>query len=243
MLDRLISIWVWGFVCVVAPIMFPVAVLIRALTGVFDKRLRVLHQFTNFWGSLYSWFSPYWTVKVAGREHCQRGRAYVMVSNHRSIVDILVMHRMFLHFKWVSKAQNFRLPFIGWKIRLNDYVPLLRGDRESVLKMLAHARRHLVAGSSILMFPEGRRSDDGVMRPFKPGAFQLAIETGLPVLPILLQGTSEALPARGFVLQGRHAIKVTILEPVAPPAEGTETHEAFAARIRGLLLEADRGLA
>ncbi len=238
LIDRLVSVWVWGFVCAVSPFMLPVAALIRVLTGPFDRQRRVLHQFTNLWGSSYLWVSPYWKIRVEGRHRCQPGQAYVMVANHQSTLDIVVMHCTFLHFKWVSKASNFNLPFIGWNMRLNDYVPLQRGDRQSVMEMFDHARRHLQASSSILMFPEGSRSRDGRMKPFKPGAFQLALETGKPVLPILIEGTADALPKRGFVLQGRHVIKLTVLEPVSPTTFEGETPESLATRVRSVLMNA-----
>ena len=89
-IDRLVSVWVWGFVCVTAPIMLPVAALIRVLTGPFDRQRRLLHQFTNLWGSSFLWVSPYWKIRVKGRHRCQGGQAYVMVANHLSLLKPLI---------------------------------------------------------------------------------------------------------------------------------------------------------
>jgi 1-acyl-sn-glycerol-3-phosphate acyltransferase len=114
----------------------------------------------------------------------------------------------------VSKIENFRIPCIGWNMTLNRYIRLKRGDRESVVKMLAACERTLADRNSIMMFPEGTRSPDGVMRSFKPGAFELALKAERPILPIVIQGTARALPKRGFVLQGRHPIGLTVLEPL-----------------------------
>jgi 1-acyl-sn-glycerol-3-phosphate acyltransferase len=90
------------------------------------------------------------------------------------LLDILVLFRIYKHFKWVSKIENFRLPCIGWNMRLNRYIPLRRGDRESVRQMMDACETTLRAGSSIMMFPEGTRSKNGVLQPFKTGAFELA---------------------------------------------------------------------
>lgn len=220
----------WLLVAVIAVVMFPIAVLVWAITAPIDRRTVVLHAFTNLWGSLYTWLNPVWSVRVRGREHIERGRAYVMVANHLSLVDIFVLHRLHRHFKWVSKAENFSLPFIGWNMRLNGYVPLRRGDRQSVLEMFARCREVLAKGSSVMMFPEGTRSKTGMMKEWKPGAFELAKEAGVAVLPIAIEGTATALPKKGVRI-GRARMRVTVL-----PAIGVEA-------VRGLSVEALRDLA
>jgi 1-acyl-sn-glycerol-3-phosphate acyltransferase len=215
---RVLSIVFWAFVVVSSLALFPGAVLLWAMTAPFGRRRVLLHLYTCFWASLYTWLNPLWPVTVRGREHVERGATYVMVANHLSLLDILVLFRLFRHFTWVSKAENFRVPVVGWNMRLNAYIPLKRGDRESVATMLATAEADLRNGISVMIFPEGTRSRDGRLKPFKPGAFQLAVATGLPVLPIVVGGTGAALPARGFVLRGRHPITLTVLPPI--PAEG-----------------------
>ena len=84
---------------------------------------------TCFWGSLYTWFNPAWPVKVVGREKIDPNETYVMVANHQSLLDIFVLFRLFRHFKWVSKIENFNIPCVGWNMRLNGYIELRRGDR------------------------------------------------------------------------------------------------------------------
>jgi len=213
---RLYSTLFWAFLVASSVALFPVAVAIWALTMPFDRRRVVLHQFTCFWASLYTWVNPLWPVRITGREKIDPHTTYVMVSNHLSLLDILVLFRLFRHFKWVSKIENFKIPFIGWNMRLNRYIELKRGDRDSIREMMVAAEATLRAGSSIMMFPEGTRSKTGVLQPFKTGAFELAIRTGLPLLPIVLAGTSDALPKRGFVLQGRHPISIAVLDPIPP---------------------------
>ena len=218
-------------------VMFPVALLCWALTAPFDRRKVILHRLTCFWASLYTWFNPAWQVEVVGRERIDPGETYVMVANHQSLLDILVLFRLFTHFKWVSKIENFRIPFIGWNMRLNDYIELKRGDRASIAVMLRTCRENLDAGNSIMMFPEGTRSPTGKLRAFKPGAFNLAKETRRPLLPIAVHGTASALPKRGVILRGRHRITIEVLEPIAVLAFAEEDAEDLTLRVRELIRE------
>src|SRR5690606_37635119 len=179
---RLYSTLFWTFLTASSIGLFPVALGIWAVTAPFDRRLVWLHRFTCFWASLYTWVNPMWPVTIEGRERIRPDQTYVMVANHLSLLDILVLFRLFVHFKWVSKIENFRVPCIGWNMRLNRYIPLRRGDRESVVRMMEACEKTLAEGNSIMMFPEGTRSRDGLLRPFKTGAFELALRTGLPLL-------------------------------------------------------------
>ncbi len=211
---RFYSTVFWCFLTLSSIVLFPIAVGLWALTAAFDRRLVLLHRFTCFWASLYTWVNPLWPVTIHGRERIDSRATYVMVANHLSLLDILVLFRLFTHFKWVSKVENFRIPCVGWNMRLNRYIPLRRGDRESVREMMAACEHTLGEGSSIMMFPEGTRSRNGVLQPFKTGAFELALRTRSPILPIVIEGTSDALPKRGFVLRGRHPIRITVLDPI-----------------------------
>src|SRR5882762_11925636 len=128
---RVLSVAFWSFMVLSSALLFPIAVVIWAATVLFDRRLVVLHRFTCFWASLYSWLNPAWRVHTEGREKIRPGATYVMVANHQSFLDILVLFRLFVHFKWVSKIEMFRIPLIGWNMALNRYVRLRRGDATS----------------------------------------------------------------------------------------------------------------
>lgn len=238
LLLRILSLMYWVFIAVSSALLYPVAFVIWALTP-FDARRVVLHRFTCFWASLYTWINPAWRIYVEGREKIHRNTAYVMVANHQSLLDILVLFRLFVHFKWVSKAENFRVPFIGWNMLLNGYIKLRRGSRESIARMMRACERALGKGSSVMIFPEGTRSPDGSLQHFKHGAFTLAQRAQVPVLPIIVSGTAEALPKRGFVLHGRHTIHLRVLDEIpyaslaGKPVEAIvqEVHQRFAAEL------------
>jgi 1-acyl-sn-glycerol-3-phosphate acyltransferase len=156
------------------------------------------------------------------------------VANHQSFLDILILFRLFRHFKWVSKAEMFRIPCIGWNMSLNRYVKLRRGSPESIAHMMAACEKHLAQGSSIMIFPEGTRSEDGRLRSFKHGAFTLARNANVPLLPIVVEGTAHALPKHGFVLRGRHAIRVRVLPEIPLEQVIASTTEELTASTRAL---------
>lgn len=237
MMRRLYSALFWGFLATSSIALFPVAVLIWALSAPFDRRKRALHLFTCFWASLYTWFNPVWPVRIEGRSKLRGQPARVLVANHLSLLDILVLFRLFSHFKWVSKVENFRVPFIGWNMKLNGYIELKRGDRASVVRMMTACENTLRGGNSIMMFPEGTRSPNGRMRAFKTGAFELAMRAGCAIQPLVIEGTSDALPKRGFVLQGRHPIRITVLDPISPENFAGLSAEELTDRVRTQIAE------
>lgn len=209
--------WIWWLYLTFSSIaLFPLALTIWLLTVAFDRKLKILHQFTCFWASLYTWTSPWWPVTIIGREKIRKNVPYVMVANHQSLLDILVLFRLFKHYKWVSKLANFRVPCIGWNMTLNRYIPLRRGDKKSIREMMDLCAKALEGGNPIMMFPEGTRSKDGRLRPFKHGAFTLAKRANAPILPIVIEGTGNALPKAGLTLQGRHHITVRVLDEIPP---------------------------
>jgi 1-acyl-sn-glycerol-3-phosphate acyltransferase len=211
------SLLFWAFMLLTSALLYPVALIVRVVTLPFDSRLAALHTFSCFWASLYTWCNPLWSVAIDGRERIDRNAAYVIVCNHQSLADILVLFRLFVHFKWVSKAENFRIPFVGWNMTLNRYIRIERGSVKGNLGMIRGAESALAGGSSVMIFPEGTRSTDGRLGEFKAGAFDIALRTGHTVLPVALTGTAAALPKKGFVLRGKHAIRILVLEPIAPP--------------------------
>ncbi len=227
-----LSLAFWLFVSLSSIILFPVALLIWLVSLPFDRQLRVLHMFTCFWASLYTWFNPAWRVKIEGRERICPRTPYIIVANHQSLLDILVMFRLFVHFKWVSKIEAFSVPFIGWNMSLNRYIKLRRGDAGSISRMLAACERTVRSGSSIMMFPEGTRSRDGRLRAFKHGAFTLARKLGASILPVVVSGTGRALPRRGFVLSGMHEISIRVLDEIPADAWIDQPVEAMAEKVR-----------
>lgn len=237
MLNRVVSVCFLSFMGISSMLFFFIALVIWLCTILFDRRLVALHMFTCFWGSLYIWIMPPWSVTVGGREKFDKNKTYVIVSNHQSLLDILVAFRLFAPFKWVSKAEIFNIPFIGWNMVLNRYIKLKRGDRESTRKMMAKCKKTLNRGSSVYFFPEGTRSKNGLMRPFKPGAFILARELKVPILPIAINGTRTALPKHSLNFHGRNYIRIDVLDEIPYNDFADMSPEDTCAMVRELISE------
>ncbi|MBI9084914.1 MAG: 1-acyl-sn-glycerol-3-phosphate acyltransferase [Desulfobacterales bacterium] len=214
MTNRFISILFLTFMAASSALFYILAVLIWIFTARIDRRLVGLHMFTSFWACLYLWIMPAWSVSVRDRDKIRRHARYVVVSNHQSQLDILVAFRLFFPFKWVSKAEVFRLPFIGWNMALNGYIKLRRGDKESVRTMMDACERAISRGCSVYFFPEGTRSKTGQLKPFKPGAFILAKNMRVPILPVVINGTHRALPKHSLNFHGRHPIEIRVLDEI-----------------------------
>jgi len=237
MLNRLISIGIIGFIGATSVLLFVVALTIWLLTVCFDRRLVVLHMFTSFWAVLYLWVVPAWQVTVARRERIRRDATYMVVSNHQSQLDILVAFRLFFPFKWVSKAAVFKLPFIGWNMVLNRYIKIKRGQKDSIAQMMKACEKTLAAGSSVFFFPEGTRSRTGIVKPFKHGAFTLAQKMAVPILPIVINGTKNALPKDSLNFHGRHAIRIEVLDEIPVEQVAALPVDQVAEMVRGIICE------
>ncbi len=214
MFSRTISTIYLIFIMITCAILFFPALMIWFITMPFDKKKRLLHLYTCFWGALYTWVFPSWRIHVSGRKNFRKKTTYIIVSNHQSQLDILLAFNLFKHFKWVSKAEIFRVPFVGWNMFLNRYVRLIRGDKESIEKMMTASEERLREGSSVYFFPEGTRSHDGKVKKFKPGAFILAHKLKLPVIPIAISGTYKALPKYSMNTNGIQHLYLDIMDEI-----------------------------
>ncbi|MBE0649122.1 MAG: 1-acyl-sn-glycerol-3-phosphate acyltransferase [Bacteroidales bacterium] len=210
----LYSVWFWIELFGTSAILFPAALLIWIVTMPFDSRRYYLHQFSCTWSNLAFWLNPLWRLNVSGKEKIDKKGTYVIVSNHQSGADILVLFTLRLHFKWVAKRSLFFVPFLGWNMAMNRYIALRRGKKSSMHKMMERAKRDLLKGNSMMIFPEGTRSRDGNLQPFKSGAFHLALDTHIPILPIVISGTSEAIRKGGYLISKQHNLRVRILDPI-----------------------------
>jgi len=211
---------------------FLIALLVWICTYPFDKRLTLLHQFTCLWSSFYLWLFPLWKIKLEGRAQIDPKQTYIYVSNHQSLVDIVAASSLFSHFKWVSKGELFNIPLVGWNMYLNHYVRLKRGKKSNARRLYRACERHLKAGSSVFIFPEGSRSKTTEPRAFREGAFVLAKRLNLPILPIAIKGTRDALSGLP-----KHAdIRLEVLSPIMP--EDNVSSQEMASIVRQKIVDA-----
>lgn len=210
----LASVFFWFELFFISGILFPFSFLLYLLTFPFDKRLFILHKYTCIWSFIVLTINPFWRISVTGRKKIRQEETYVMVSNHQSGADIIVLFLLWAHFKWVAKKSLFYYPFIGWTMWLNHYIALERGKGSSMRKMMADAARTLKERNSVMIFPEGTRSPDGQLQSFKTGAFHLALENKRPILPIAISGTSKAIPKGGLLIDKNYHIRASVMDPI-----------------------------
>lgn len=215
---RAFSVAYWVFAAFTMPFFFLGALAVFAVAFPFDRRRVAVHLYSCFWASFYVYANPLWRCRFTGREKLPWRGPAVIVANHASLVDILVLYGLYRPFRWVSKESNFKLPFVGWNMTLNGHVSLKRGDRESIKKMMERCRALLRQGCPVLIFPEGTRTMTGALQPFKDGAFRLACDAGVPLIPVAVSGTYETLPKTGVVLRNRMDARVDVLDPLDPAA-------------------------
>ncbi len=209
----LLSIWSWFALGVIVILWTPLVAAVRLVTLPFDKgryatgyvfrRLCVVHQV----------LTPMWRFRTSGHLPADKRHPYVMVSNHESFVDMLLISHLKIEMKWLSKKSIFNIPLVGWMMKMSGDIPLVRGDRSSGSAALDLCKVWLDRKMSVMIFPEGTRSADGEMRAFKDGAFRLAIETGTPILPLVVHGTRSALRKHDWRL-GDSRAEVRVLEPI-----------------------------
>lgn len=210
--------------------------IICLLTAPFDPRRRLLQKYACWWGYHYIQMNPGWTCRFHGLEKIQEDKTYVLAANHQSYWDIMVLYGLHRSFKWVSKAEIFKIPFVGWNMMLNQYVAIARSDLKSIKDMMNDCQKWLKQGVSIMIFPEGTRSDDGNLQEFRDGPFKMAMVAGVPVVPIVVTGTREILPKGKWTLKFKHSIDVYVLDPVEPTEFGRNV-KAYRDHVRDLMVE------
>jgi 1-acyl-sn-glycerol-3-phosphate acyltransferase len=148
----------------------------------------------TLWAKLNGYMTPIW-VTVTGKENINKKQSYVIVSNHQSQYDIFVLYGWLgVDFKWVMKQELRKIPGIGIGCEKVGHIFIDRTNHESAIASLKAAREKIVNGTSVIFFPEGTRSVDGSLGQFKKGAFKMALDLGLPILPITIIGTKDILP-------------------------------------------------
>ena len=210
----LVSLWVWFAIGTLIVLWVPVLLVVRAV----DRD--PAHYYTGYTlrilGRLLTYVNPFWEVHLEGPFPENPRRPYVVVGNHFSQADPPVLSHVPWEMKWVAKKELFALPFAGWLLRLSGDISVDRSRKKSRAQVLTTARDYLAKRCSVMFFPEGTRSRDGRVQRFSDGAFRLAIEEGVPVLPIALDGTHEALPKHSIWFDpDPEPIRVQVLEPVA----------------------------
>ncbi len=207
-----ILIWVVGFIITGAA--FLSSLVIKKIPLPIPNREKLVHAQCFWWSDTLIALNPFWKLKVEGLENIDHSKTYVIVANHQSLADIIIIYQLHTYFKWVAKKELLKVPFIGGLLWVNDHILLSRGEYGSVKKVYRKAAEWLRSGVSMLFFPEGTRSDTDDMAEFKNGAFKLAIKEKKPILPVFITGTREAIPKGGWVFKAKVSGRLAVLPPI-----------------------------
>ncbi len=227
--DRAISALVWVTTGVVSLVWVVWLAVLFVFTVPFDPGRYTVGRWFRRAAVVISSINPFWKFRVSGRKISDPRRPYVVVANHESLADIFLGSHLPWEMKWLSKDANFRIPVMGWMMRMAGDIRVRRGDPASRRQALEACRDRLRKRVSVMILPEGTRSGTGELLPFKEGAFRLAIQEQVPVLPLVFVGTSTAAP-KGSMVFGHANAEVRVLDPVE--TEGMTLKDAPALRDR-----------
>lgn len=200
-------------------IALPLLVVLTIFTALFTivfshwRNSDFVHAEQMFWSRSFFWllFLP---VKVTGLEHIQKGQSYVFVSNHQSMLDVWAIYGYLpVVYKWLMKAEIRKIPFVGTACKCAGHIFVERTNARSSFRSLQAIEKQLVNGVCTVIFPEGTRSKDGQVARFKRGAFQIALDLGLPVIPISISGCYKAMNRKAKYVT-RHPIHLHVGAPI-----------------------------
>jgi 1-acyl-sn-glycerol-3-phosphate acyltransferase len=230
------AIWIVGGVLTI--ILFFVMLFFTIVLFPFDKKRKVNHAQCYWWSDSIISLNPYWNLRVKGLENIDRRMTYVIVANHQSLADIIVLYQTKMQFKWIAKESLFKVPFLGWCLTLAKHIKLLRGRLSSIKAVYGQAAQWLRKDISVLIFPEGTRSDTDQMLEFQNGAFKLALKEKKPILPIVISGTRNAIPKGSWFFKTKVNATLYVLPPIDTSAYGTREFERLKNTTQAVLCNA-----
>ena len=217
---------------------FVVSIIVLIITYPFDKSRRWVHECSR----CICWllFGVPQRVKrtIDGLENIDKNKSYVMVLHHNSGVDIFAAYKIPLNFRWVSKREVFSVPFMGPLLTIHGDIPIERGNpTEAMAKVLSLGKLWLSRGASVAIFPEGTRSKTGEINRFKMGAFNLAKEAEVEILPVVMTGTNKMF-RKGWLMNWTNHVAIRVLKPIPVEQVVATDVKDMAQQVRESMVEA-----
>lgn len=221
-----ITIWV-----VISTLVLGLSVIIISF---FVKSGNPLHRIARLWGRSILVVSRI-KVTVEGLSRIDPQRPYIYMPNHQSNFDIpVLLGHLTVQFRWLAKMELFKIPIFGHAMCKAGYISIDRNNRESAIQSLEVAAEKIRNGVSVLIFPEGTRSRDGKIQPFKKGGFVMAIDSGVPIIPVIISGARSIMTKGKFrVNPGR--IRMSIQQPIDTTTYSRDTKEALMQHVRRVI--------
>lgn len=210
----MLSIIYYLFIVLWCTLFLILSALALVLCYPFDRGRRVVHELSRIEVRVFFLLPPRWRQRVEGLSFVDRRQPYVIVLNHNTVIDIPALYYVPLNFRWVSKREVYKTPFFGQMLPLHGDICIDRGrPAEALEQLLREGGKWLGRGASVAIFPEGTRSKDGEIHRFKSGAFTLAKDAGVPILPVVLDGTNR-LVKKNLLFNWKNRITIRVLPPV-----------------------------
>ena len=209
---------------------------VAILLSLFDSSGNIPHLVARLWGKIQLRITGT-PARIQGLEHIEPEKSYILVSNHQSTFDIFaLLGYLPIQFRWTAKAELFRTPFMGWAMSRIGYIPIERGSPKKAYRSMLRAAEVVRKGMSVIIFPEGTRSPDGNLQPFKKGVFLIALKSQAPILPITIQGTSRIMRKGDWrIYPGQVSIQIDpSIETAGTPAE---QEAQLSRRVRSILVK------
>lgn len=206
--------------------------LLAVVLGLFDKTGDSVLALARLWSRVLLG-APGVTVEVSVRTPLDPKRPYVFMANHASMVDIwMVFVGVPVRFRFIAKKQLGRIPLFGWAMRAGRFIFIDRHNAASARRSIEEAARRIAAGQSVVIFPEGTRTRDGKLAPFKKGGFHLAMNSGAEIVPMAIHGSRAIMP-RGAALIRSGRVRLEIDEPIPTAGLRNGDRDALIARVHG----------
>ncbi len=204
--------------------------------SLFDSSGNIPHRVARLWGKIQLRTTGT-QVKIQGLENVDPHKSYILVSNHQSAFDIFtLLGYLSFQFRWIAKAELFRIPFLGWSMRRIGYIPIERGSPKKAYRSMLLAAEKVQKGVSVMIFPEGTRSPDGLLQPFKKGLFLIALKSQAPILPITIDGTAKIMLKGDWrVYPGN--VRITIDSPIPTAGIPVEKEAELSERVRNTMIK------
>ena len=220
----------WIIIVLLSIVLGTLAVLAR----LFDSSNNLSHRVSRLWGRLLCTLNGI-QVDIEGLEHIRKDQAQIFIANHQGFFDIFALNGfMPVQIRWVAKSGLFKIPFVGWSIAASGYVPVDRSNRKKSYQAFLATIEKLKAGNSIVIFPEGTRSVDGTIGPFKKGGLLLSVRSGAPLVPVTLLGTGNIIrKGSGIIRPG--PIQIIISPPIPSQTVADEKEENVLRTLRDII--------
>jgi len=225
------SITILGIIFVTA-FMAAMLILVSLVTAGGDTT----HKIARIWAKCILALSNI-KVSVKGLSNLKPGRSYIYMANHMSNFDIPVLQAYLpVQFRWLAKAELYRIPLFGYAMKRAGYISIDRSDRKSAIESLKNAVNVIRDGVSIVIFPEGTRSNTNNIQPFKKGGFFLAVDSGVPIIPVIIHGTGRIMPKKKMLIKPGH-VTLEIKKPINSSDYTRKTKDGLIEKVRNVILD------